>query len=245
MYSPGPPTYPGPHTHTASKWAMPLWALTLAQPLCVPLHTRAAGHLGAWRPHSHILSCPIEQQFVAVQCPCARVMVSTGIRKRNYQWPNPVILDPTPQSSLPHPVASDSDGAPAPNSHCGMITDVYFYYARSLRVSCSGVIQVGLRVSSLCQPLTRVEIEALVLQAQGPQALRVLIPEVGGHKDPVVIASATDVEGSGADRWGWGKRVMTIVMKDPLNHSKCLTAMPSAACRSGPHRTGHPCAGHA
>jgi hypothetical protein len=30
-----------------SKWAMWCWPLTLAQPLCVLLHTRAAGHLGA------------------------------------------------------------------------------------------------------------------------------------------------------------------------------------------------------
>lgn len=39
------------HTHTLPAiWAMPHWALTLAQPLCVPLHTRACwspGGLGA------------------------------------------------------------------------------------------------------------------------------------------------------------------------------------------------------
>lgn len=36
---------------------------------------------------------------------------------------------------------------------------------------------------SLCPALTCVEIVALVLQDQGPQAARVLVPEVGGHED--------------------------------------------------------------
>ena len=48
--------------------------------------------------------------------------------------------------------------------------------------------------------LTCVEIVALVLQAQDPQAPRVFVPEVGGHEDPVVVALAADVKGSETDR---------------------------------------------
>lgn len=72
---------------------------------------------------------------------------------------------------------------------------------------CSGKLRLPSESPARAPPLTRVEIVALVFQAQGPQALWVLIPEVGRHKDPVVVALATDVEGSGTDRWGWGKRV--------------------------------------
>ena len=44
--------------------------------------------------------------------------------------------------------------------------------------------------------LTCVKIVALILQAQGPQALRVLIPVVSGHEDPVVVALAADIQRS-------------------------------------------------
>lgn len=51
--------------------------LTLAQPLCVPLHTRAAGHLGALRPRCHVLGRPIQQQRVVEQSSWAGVTVGT------------------------------------------------------------------------------------------------------------------------------------------------------------------------
>lgn len=57
---------------------------------------------------------------------------------------------------------------------------------------------------SLHAALTRVEIVAFVFQAQGPQAPRVLVPEVGGHEDPVVVALAADVQGSGMGGGGGG-----------------------------------------
>ena len=96
-----PAPCPRPHTHTArlpppSRWAMRPRALTLAWPLCVPLHTRAAGHLGARGPRCHVLGCPIEQQRVAVQRSWAGVVVGTGRRGKGCRQPRPAILGPHP-----------------------------------------------------------------------------------------------------------------------------------------------------
>lgn len=103
-----PPRAAHTHTHTGSKQAMLRRALTLAQPLCVPLHTRAAGHLGSRGPCCHVLSRSIEQQCVAVQCPWAGVAVGMG-RKEGCCWqPDSAILGRTPQPAPPNPGVSDS-----------------------------------------------------------------------------------------------------------------------------------------
>lgn len=65
----------------------------------------------------------------------------------------------------------------------------------------SGSATAGSPAAEPQPALTCVKIVALVLQAQGPQALRVLIPVVCGHEDPVVVALAADIQGSVAGGW--------------------------------------------
>lgn len=74
--------------------------LTLAQPLCVPLHTlaRAAGHLGAIGPRCHVLGRPVQQQRIVVQSSWAGVAV--GTQGTGCRWPAR-LCSSQPQCSSP------------------------------------------------------------------------------------------------------------------------------------------------
>lgn len=134
--------------------------------------------------------------------------MGTGRRGRGCWPPGPALLGPSPQPpdpklESPTPMAprlSTTDWAhSAPDAPAQSPRET----ARSPSAAgCPGGPRA--RGPSLPVALTRVEIVALVFQAQSPQALRVLIPEVGGHEDPVVVALATDIQGSGTDGRVWG-----------------------------------------
>lgn len=78
--------------------------------------------------------------------------------------------------------------------------------------------------------LTCVKIVALILQAQGPQALRVLIPVVSGHEDPVVVALAADIQRSVASGWHRRDRARGVSHKSSESHPD---RVPSGKAREG------------
>lgn len=75
-----------------------------------------------------------------------------------------------------------------------------------------------------------VKIVALILQAQGPQALRVLIPVVSGHEDPVVVALAADIQRSVASGWHRRDRARGVSHKSSESHPD---RVPSGKAREG------------
>lgn len=200
-------------------------------PLCPAAHTRC------WSPGGPgaAPTCPRPSHTAAACSGTASLGMGCGGHGEEGErllaaWSCP--SGPLSPATRPRAAVPDPDGAQAEHPLCtGHRTPMGTYDApdtpaRPLGETAGSPLAVGYpggsraRGPSLRAALTRVEIVALIFQAQSPQALRVLVPEVGGHEDPVVVALATDIQGSGTEGGGGG------------------WSGPRVGCREGSHGVG-------